>query len=171
MNVNKAIERLLFTFQKGNKPNENDLTALKVIAEYIDNSRKQELQFGQIFSKMFIYNFWHEVLHFNEYGNTSYKFSINNIRQFLELSLESNIEVLRDRLNSREITKYANEKGVNTNHFKIDTEEQQEAFNKLSKEDETFRKLLIDGYFEKYEFEEKICNLISDLINEYKTKN
>lgn len=171
MNVNKAIERLLFTFQKGNKPNENDLTALTSIAEYIDNSRKQELQYGHLFGKMFIYNFWHEVLHFNEYGSTKYKFSINQIRQFLNLSLESNIEVLRDRLNSREITKYANEKGVNTNHFKIDTEEQRKAFEELSKKDETFKKLLIDGYFEKYEFEEKICNLISDLINEYKTKN
>lgn len=171
MNVNKAIERLLFTFQKGNKPNENDLTALKVIAEYIDNSRKEELQFGQLFAKMFIYNFLTEANFYGEYHESRYKFSINRIRQVLELSFESQIELLRDRLNLREFIRYAKSKGLDCEHRLIDPPEQKELEKKLIKEDEYYNKLLIDGFYEKYEFEEKICNIISDLINEYKNKS
>jgi hypothetical protein len=170
MKPEKAIERLLFTIQKGNKPNENDLNALTIIAEYIDNSRKQSIADNYLFAKMFVYNLWHEINHFRETKESGYKQSISNLKFYLDLSLESSIEQLRDRLNNLELAEYCEVNNLAFNHFKLKTKEEKEKLNDAFKNDENLNKLLIDGAWEKFELEENLVSVISDFINNYKDK-
>ena len=90
--TDKAIERLAYTITKQNKPNQTDLDSLKVIAEFVEKSKKQEITNNYLFAKMYVYSFLHEISYYNESFDTNYAFSQRKLNSVLKMSLEDNIK-------------------------------------------------------------------------------
>lgn len=166
MTTNQAVERLIYTVTNQNKPNQNDLEALKVLAEYVDNSKKEYIQQNYLFAKMYLYNFIHEVYHYKDSIKNNYKYSQKSLRGFLELPLTVILEETRVKLNTHEYELYAKSLGLNTEHLKADNENDYQILKE--NKDEILKYAF--GIIEKENFEELITDQITELINRYKTE-
>lgn len=168
MITTKAIERLAFTITKQNKPNQTDLDALKTLVEWIDNSKKQEIRNNYLFAKMYVYNFVHEVLHYKDSFNFNYGKSQKKIHEILEMPLNKNIEIAREKINAHEYQLFAIEKGISQKFVR--SSEEIESDQKIISENESEFLKYGFGYFENIDFEDRIVNQITEAINKYKEK-
>jgi len=166
MTTDKAFERLIFTISKQNKPNQTDLEALKCIAEYVDNSKKQEIRDGYLFAKMYCYNFIHEIQHLKDSYLFNYKITQNNLHEYLKRPLYLSLEILRNKVNNHEYTLFAESLGFSKKFIR--TKEEQESDKKLIKENEDEFLKYSFGVFNDIEFEQKMTEQIVFAINKFK---
>ena len=93
--IQKSIDRLKYTFSKGNKPNQNDFIALNDVINYV-NTERQTLQNNQLlFSKLFL-NQFKDVLIKSE-GN--YQLAIDSVKKVCRVSLDVQLDSLIEEAN------------------------------------------------------------------------
>lgn len=166
--TDKAIERLAYTITKQNKPNQTDLDSLKVIAEFVEKSKKQEIRNNYLFAKMYVYNFIHEVLYYNESYKNNYKFSQLQLHRTLNNSLENIIKIAMDKLNTHEYQLLIEGLGITSNHFIIRNLEQIENDKEITENNKEILLKFAKGFYEYEDFEEKIKDQIVFCINKFK---
>ena len=167
--TDKAFERLIFTITKQNKPNQTDLEALKVIAEYVENSKKQEIRNNYLFAKMYVYNFTNEVTHLKDSFSNTFRIAQNNLHKALKLPLESSIKNCMNILNNNEYLLLCKRLNLNTPFVMVRNTEQIKHDEEIIKHNEEELLKYGFGIFEYDIFEEKIVNQITHAINQYKT--
>jgi hypothetical protein len=168
MMTDNAINRLLFTISKQNKPNKTDFESLKTLAEWIERSKKEEIRNNYLFAKMYVYNFTHEVLHYKDSFKSSYGISQKKIHQVLEMPLERIIDIAREKINTNEYNLFT--KSIGLSRKFVRTPEEIESDTKLIEDNQDDFVKFGFGYFDKTEFEENIINQITESINKYKDK-
>lgn len=95
MDITKAVDRLKYTFSKGNRLNKNDFDSLNYIINYV-NTERQTLQNNQLlFSKLFI-NQFKSVLIKSE-GN--YQLAIDSIKKVCRIGLDVQLDSLVEEAN------------------------------------------------------------------------
>lgn len=166
--TDKAIERLAFTITKQNKPNQTDLDSLKVIAEFIENSKKKETTSNYLFAKMYVYAFIHEISYYNESFDTNYAFSQRKLNNVLKMSLEDNIKDVMNRLNTHEYQLLIENLGMTAKHYVIRNKNQQENDALILEQNKEKLEKYALGIFNYEDFEEKIKDQIIFCINNYK---
>lgn len=166
--TDKAIERLAFTITKQNKPNQTDLDSLKVIAEYIENSKKKEISDNYLFAKMYVYSFLHEISYYNESFDTNYSFSQRKLNSVLKMSLEDNIKDVMNRLNAHEHQLLIEGLGMVAKHNVIRNKNQQESDALILEQNKEKIDKYTKGIFNYEDFEEKIKDQIVFCINKFK---
>ena len=60
--IQKQIDRLKFTFSKGNKPNATDFEALNGIIEYVNSEKERERNNNHLFAKIFLSQFKNDFI-------------------------------------------------------------------------------------------------------------
>jgi len=166
--TDKAIERLAFTISKQNKPNQTDLDALKIIAEFVENSKKQEVTRNYLFAKLYVNTFLNETLFLKDSLNNGYVNSQKIISRILKLSLKDNIKYCMDKLNEHEFWLFCESIGFKNSTAKIRTEEEIEIDDQLkNKHQEDFLKYGL-GVHDYEQFEEKIKDQVNFCINQFK---
>lgn len=168
MTTDKAFERLKFTIVNQNKPNKTDLDALIILAEWINQSKKQEITNNYLFAKMYCYNFAHEVLFYKDSYKNNFKISQSKIHKVLEMPLETVIKITMDKINTNEFDNFSNEIGLPDKHPALKTEEEEIKSKEIIKANEPKFLRYASGIFEYQEFEENITNQITESINKYK---
>jgi hypothetical protein len=166
--TDKAIERLAFTITKQNKPNQTDLESLKIIAEFIENSKKKEITDSYLFAKMYVYNFIHEVMYYNESYEYNYKFSQQKLHNVLSDTLENTIKIAMSKLNTHEYQLLIENLGMTANHFVIRNLEQIENDKQITENNKEILLKFAKGFYEYEDFEERIKDQIVFCINNYK---
>lgn len=168
MTQDKAFERLAFTITKQNKPNQTDLEALKVIAEFVENAKKKEITSNYLFAKMYVYNFTNEVTHIKDSFKDNFRISQNNLHRVLKATLEENIKWAMTILNNNEYLLFCKSLNLYTPFVPVRNPEQIAHDEKIIKENEEELLKYGFGIFEYDLFEEKITNQILHAINQYK---
>ena len=111
MTTKKAFERLAFTISKQNKPNQTDLEALKVLAEYFDNYKKEVKQENNIFAKLFVYTLSNELEFYQDI-----KFAQMKLNQVMNKSTVEHYNDFNNTLNSIELEKFKKHIGYSEKH-------------------------------------------------------
>ena len=163
--IQKQIDRLKFTFSKGNKPNATDFEALNGIIEYVNSEKERERNDNHLFAKIFLSQFKNDFI--KNGGN--YQYNIDMLRMTLKIPLESHYEEVYNEMNDVEFVKFAESKGLTFTHPALNSEEENEKQSDLIKEHE---KELIQhlSHFKKEDVYKRLNNLLNDLIEDFKNK-
>jgi hypothetical protein len=160
--IQKQIDRLKYTFTKGNKPNATDIEALNNIIKYVNAEKERELKNNHLFAKLFLNDFKNDFIK-NE-GN--YQYNIDMVRMVLKKPLESHYDNVWSEMNTIEYMIFAKSKGLTFTHPALADEEENERQSELLKIHE---KELIQHFaqFKKEEVYKRLNNLLNDLIEDY----
>jgi hypothetical protein len=160
--IQKQIDRLKYTFTKGNKPNATDIEALNNIIKYVNSEKERELNNNHLFAKLFLSDFKNDFIK-NE-GN--YQYNIDSLRIILKKPLESHYEDVFNEMNEIEYVKFAKSKGLTFIHPALCDEEDREIQSKLLK---IHKKELIQHFsqFKKEDVYKRLNGLLNNIIEDY----
>lgn len=170
MNTNQAFKRLSFTISKQNKPNQNDLEALKTIAEYVDLSKKECLVEDYLFAKIYAYSFLKEVSYYKDSFKYGYTITQKQLHKILDSPLENILERTFKRLNDNEYEIYAKSIGLSIKHPALMTEEESKREKKIVSENLEELSKHAFGIMEYDFFEKHFTNQVTEAVNKYKSK-
>lgn len=86
----KAINRLIYTITKGNKPNQTDIDALNDVIRYYNSERDRQFVNNRLFAKMYISTFKNDLIK----NNGNYKLITESLRSTCQISLEDQLDGL-----------------------------------------------------------------------------
>jgi hypothetical protein len=98
MKVKEALNRLAFTIQKQNKPNQVDADAFNKLLWFVNESIEQNPNKNICFAKLYIYNLMHYVKYYQ-----SIDIAQEKLHQVLDLDIESLYIDLMKELNNTEL--------------------------------------------------------------------
>jgi hypothetical protein len=163
--IQKQIDRLKYTFTKGNKPNATDIEVLNGIIKYVNAEKERELNNNHLFAKLFLNDFKNDFI--KNKGN--YQYNIDSLRMILKKPLESHYEDVFNEMNEIEYVKFAKSKGLTFIHPALCDEEDREKQSQLLKIPE---KELIQHFsqFKKEDVYKRLNGLLNNIIEDFKTK-
>jgi len=86
----KALNRLAYTIQNQNKPNENDVEALNEVIRYYNAERDRLIVNNRLFAKLFLNTLRNDIIR----SNGNYQLSIDGLRNVARISLEDQLSRL-----------------------------------------------------------------------------
>lgn len=98
MKVKEALNRLAFTIQKQNKPNQVDADAFNKLLWFVNESIEQNPNKNICFAKLYIYNLIHYIKYYQ-----SIDIAQEKLHQVLDLDIESLYIDLMKELNNTEL--------------------------------------------------------------------
>lgn len=98
MKVKEALNRLAFTIQKQNKPNQVDVDAFNKLLWFVNESIEQNPNKNICFAKLYIYNLIHYIKYYQ-----SIDIAQEKLHQVLDLDIESLYVDLMKELNNTEL--------------------------------------------------------------------
>ena len=129
MDINRAVQRLGWRFEKASKRsdhrfniNQNDLDALKIIDAFVVKQQKEQLQNQELFAKLYINNLTELIEHYNT--NIFDPIPRRRIHGILLQPLHKLTKKLKDTLNDSEKYELLNEIGVDIRHSLLRSEEE-----------------------------------------------
>lgn len=84
----KALNRLQYTISKGNKANNNDITAYNDVIEYLNKLEGQSIKSNELFAKMYVYYITQTIRY--------YKGNVFNL-DIVNLDLHSKLKIDLDK--------------------------------------------------------------------------
>lgn len=164
MTTDKAFDRLKWRMTNGQfVPNENDLTALKTLGEWINREKQKEVQQNTIFAKMYVYCFIHE-LHFYK----DLKFAQKKLHEVLKLSLVEQYQNFSTNLNQMEYEKFLHSIGITSDHPFLTAETQRKEEENIISENQVQIQRFLKGIWEPEKVFTSLDNQVSEAINHYK---
>ena len=167
MTIEKAMQRIVWRVSNGNHtPNQNDVEAVTIVAEWINRQKAQELQQNRLFAKMYVYCFINELQFYQ-----NIKFAQKKIHEILKTPLIELYGQFKDKLNFIEYNLLLKSLGFCNLHPALTKKEQQEKEAVLTRENnETMEKYLL-GIWTPEKIEMGLNNQITEAINHYKNLN
>jgi hypothetical protein len=98
MKVKEALNRLAFTIQKQNKPNQVDADAFNKLLWFVNESIEQNPNKNICFAKLYIWHLWHNIKNYQ-----SLDLSQTQLHKILDLDIDSLYEELMKELNNTEL--------------------------------------------------------------------
>lgn len=176
--VNK-FKRSLFnddnTRRKTNKPlhvTEYDINCLNEVVEYVNNTQKDIMDSNTIFGKLFVHMFAKEI-----WRTSSYEMALESMRRILDTPLHNKIKEFQidmmlfnfdqayEMLGGPKDLDY--KKGITPEQRKEQSKEKVKFFKNNEIE---MKKALISDHWNQENTENRLIELISDLIYEYQNK-
>lgn len=136
----KALNRLIYTISKQNKPNQTDVDALNEVIAYVNAEKERTLVNNRLYAKLFINSLRNDIIR----SNGNYQLSIDSLRSIARISLDDQL--------SRLVT--------DSNQIFLENE-----IKNIENEDK-----MIDFDYPKYDtdkMKDRIKELISNLIEDY----
>ena len=127
--IQKQIDRLKYTFTKGNKPNQTDFEALNGFIKYVNDEQERKVANNHLFAKLFISVFKNDLI--KSEGN--YQYIIDSLRMAIALPLKDHYNELFEEMNSIELVKFAESKGISLKHPALRTPEEEAKDTELLK--------------------------------------
>ena len=166
-NLKKSFEWLFERFTKENiKPCQFDLDCLISIAEKTNEINKEAFQENTIFAKMYVYCLMHEMEFYKDIH-----FATKKLDEVLDLPLEKTCETFLERLNHLELNKHLHTIGINTDHLKQLTNDEEVKQSDLMKENSKSIQIYVLGKFTKENVLKSLNNAITNCIINFKNKN
>jgi hypothetical protein len=166
-NLKKSFEWLFERFTKENiKPCQFDLDCLVSIAEKTNEINKEAFQENTIFAKMYVYCLMHELEYYKDID-----FATKKLNEVLDAPLEKTCDDFLKRLNHLELNKYLKSIGINTDHLKQLTKEEEAKQSVLMNENKKSIQIYVLGKFTKENVFKSINNAITNCIINFKNKN
>jgi hypothetical protein len=166
-NLKKSFEWLFDRFTKENiKTCQFDLDCLVSIAEKTNEINKEAFQENTIFAKMYVYCLMHELEYYKDI-----EFSTKKLNEVLDAPLEKTCDDFLKRLNHLELNKYLKSIGINTDHLKQLTKEEEAKQGVLMNENKKTIQIYVLGKFTKENVFKSINNAITNCIINFKNKN
>jgi hypothetical protein len=167
MTIEKAMQRIVWRVSNGqHTPNQNDVEAVTVVAEWINRQKTQELQQNKIFAKMYVYCFINELQFYQ-----GLKFAQKKLHEILQTPLSQLYNTFAERLNLIELNNLKKEIGLSEAHPLTMTENEIEKEAVLIKENAEAIQIHVLGVWTPEKIEKGLNNQISEAINKYKNLN
>jgi len=167
MTIEKALQRIVWRVSNGaHTPNQNDVEAVTVVAEWINRQKAQELQQNRLFAKMYVYCFIHELEFYKDL-----KFAQRKLHEILKTSLRQLYSDFKDKLNIIELNALKKSLGFCNLHPLIMTDEQIKKEADLIAENTEAIQKYVFGIWTSEKIENGLNSQISEAINNYKNLN
>lgn len=171
MNVDESVKRLIWRFsQKSNgspkafTPNQNDLEAVKVVAQWIEAQQQETIREQQLFAKLFV-NELTRIFAMTK----DLKFSIGQMNFICKMPLSHYTDLFNFMFNNLKYQMYCDSKGIPNEMPDKFTEEERNLVLEHVKSDPEFAKYL-GGYWPKEKTEESLSNQITETIQKFKNE-
>jgi len=99
--ISKDIDRLKYTFYKGNKINQNDIKALNGFIEYVNQEKERQLNNYQLFAKLFVNTLKNDLLR-NDYD---YQTITSSLQSVLKIDFDVQLDSLLMDISQHELKK------------------------------------------------------------------
>lgn len=164
MTIEKAFQRLSWRFSSGQfTPNQNDVDALKFLAEWVNREKESELQQHSIFAKMYVYSFIHELAFYKDL-----EFAQKKLHEILNQPLRDRYDEFTQRLNALENEKYQKSIGIKQTHpALISDDDRAKEMEIIRQNQQDVAKYLI-GIWSAEKVDQSLNNQITEAINRYK---
>lgn len=161
MNIQKAFQRLSWRMSNGKfEPNQNDVDAIKFLADWINRSKEKQIQEHTIFAKMYVYCFIHELKFYKDLS-----FAQKKLSEILSKPLQDIYDDFRRALNDDELEKFMKEHGLEKDF--INKEKILEQNNTITKVQKQLKELVI-GKWSSEKVKKSLNNQVTEAINKYK---
>jgi hypothetical protein len=165
--VKKSFDWLFNRFSGASiKPCQFDIDCLTSIAETTNAMSSKAFQENTIFAKMYVYALMHELDFYKDIH-----FATKKLDDVLNNSLENTAKEFSDRLNHLELNKYLHEIGINTDHLKILSEEDELKEAVLRAENYESIKKYVLGVFDEENVFKSLSNAITNCIINFRNKD
>lgn len=162
MKLKEAIQRLMFTVSKQNKPNNTDAEALNKVLEYINGTVKKEVNENELFAKLYVYLLLNEVIFYKGDVDLSQK----KINEVLNLPLIDLYDKFRMSYNAIELNNFLHENGLSDKHPALYTDAEQQTNKELTKHKDW--DLYAKGVVDSEENEIQLNWLITLTLNKFR---
>lgn len=167
MTIEKAMQRIVWRVSNGtHTPNQNDVEAVTIVAEWINRKKTQEVQQNRLFAKMYVYSFVNEL---EFYQNI--KFAQKRLHEILKTPLIQLYSDFKNKLNEIELNNLKKSFGFSNLHPLVMTEEQTQKDADLLKENSEVIQKYLFGIWTSEKIENGLNSQISEAINSYKNLN
>lgn len=164
MTIEKAFQRLSWRFSNGKfEPNDNDVQALKFIADWVNREKKETLHSQKLFQKMYVYCFFHELAFYKDVH-----FAQKKLHEVLQLSVARHYSDFCKKLNSVELEKFKKSIGINPKHPVLLSPEENSNDEMLILEHAAELERYVQGVWDQEKVNTSLNNQISEAINKYK---
>jgi hypothetical protein len=165
--VKKSFDWLFNRFSGASiKPCQFDIDCLTSIAETTNAMSSKAFQENTIFAKMYVYALMHELDFYKDIH-----FATKKLDDVLNNSLENTAKEFSDRLNHLELNKHLHEMGINTDHLKILSEEDELKEAVLRAENYESIKKYVLGVFDEENVFKSLSNAITNCIINFRNKD
>ena len=167
MTIEKAMQRIVWRVSNGtHTPNQNDVEAVTIVAEWINRQKTQEVQQNRLFAKMYVYSFVNELQFYQ-----NLKFAQKRLHEILKTPLIQLYNDFKNKLNEVELNNLKKSFGFCNLHPLAMTEEQTQKDADLLKENSEVIQKYLFGIWTAEKIENGLNSQISEAINQYKNLN
>lgn len=167
MTIEKAMQRIVWRVSNGNHtPNQNDVEAVTIVAEWINRQKTQEIQQNRLFAKMYVYCFIHELQFYQDL-----KFAQKKLHEILKTPVIDLYGQFKDKLNFVEYNSLLKSLGFSNLHTLLTKKEQEQKEAVLTQENKEVIQKYLFGIWTPEKIETGLNNQISEAINHYKNLN
>ena len=160
--ISKNIDRLKYTFSKGNKINQNDIEALNGFIKYVNDEEERRLNNYHLFAKLYISSYTNEI--YRTKGN--YQMIADSLRMTLKMPLESIYDDFHQQMNETEFEILANDIGLSDKHPILRTDQENENDERIIKENAKDLTQALTHY-NKEDVYNRLNSLLNNLIEDY----
>lgn len=167
MTIEKAMQRIVWRVSNGtHTPNQNDVEAVTIVAEWINRQKTQEVQQNRLFAKMYVYCFVNELQFYQ-----NLKFAQKRLHEILKTPLIQLYNDFKNKLNDVELNNAQISFGFSNLHPLEMTETQKQKDDDLLKENAEVMQKYLFGIWTSEKIENGLNSQISEAINSYKNLN
>jgi len=167
MTIEKAMQRIVWRVSNGtHTPNQNDVEAVKIVAEWINRQKEQEIQQNRLFAKMYVYNFIWELEFYKDI-----KYAQRKMHEICKTPLTKLYDDFKNKFNSIEYNSLLKCLNFCTLPEITITKEQKQKNAVLTIENSEVIKEHIKGIYTTETIRKGLNNQISEAINHYKNLN
>jgi hypothetical protein len=167
MTIEKAMQRIVWRVSNGTyTPNQNDVEAITIVAEWINRQKTDEIQKNKIFAKMYVYCFINEIEFFKDL-----KFAQRKLHTVLKMPLIQLYDGFKNKFNEIELNAVKKSLGFSNLDAEFMPDYQKQKESDLIKQNLELIQKYSQGIWTTEKIEKGLNNQISEAINHYKNLN
>ena len=167
MTIEKAMQRIVWRVSNGtHTPNQNDVEAVTIVAEWINRQKTHEVQQNRLFAKMYAYCFVNELQFYQ-----NLKLAQKRLHEILKTPLIQLYNDFKEKLNLVELNNAQISFGFSNLHPLEMTETKKQKDDDLLKENTEVMQKYLFGIWTSEKIENGLNSQISEAINQYKNLN
>jgi len=171
-NLQTALQRFEWRLTNGTfTPNQNDLEAFKVLAQWIIDQKKQALNHHYAFQKLYAMHLYHKMLHTHDVKEAN-----KQIVQELKISASQHYNRLLNHLNQIELDKLMKSLEIQPKiQYKQElkatyiTEAQKQKNKKIMEQNKELLNQYLNGIWDEHDFYDRLDNQITEALNRFNT--
>lgn len=161
MTITNAINRITWRTKNGWKTNDNDVTAINTIIDFVNKQQSKQINDLHLFAKLYIFVYGQFLKHYNT--TVFDKIPKKEIDEILKQPVENLIGIFTQQLNDSELYKTFEDLGINMKHKATLLENQNRANTEILEKST----IDIQNIWSYEDVKECLESQINDAINRY----